>query len=305
MTTKLGFHVKNLQHLKLRVRNRISSSKFNFVYKTKHFYYRKKTNYPFLSGDGFASICDLYIKSLPLTTQERVKLKKANSIFVVSHLLEALIADYSDDFSSSYILAGNSDFEFTRNISFPDQLKTIFLQNSFISDSKRVFTLPIGVENISYARNGIPSLLKYKNNWNSRKYTLMVGPFGNSHPDRDGLYESYENFSSPKVLLQNMRMSPRKFTNRMNDSKFVLCPRGNGIDTHRAWEALYRGCIPILKIDEWSRSLAWLKLPFLLVDDLGASTVFRAIENNDIEMFNPDRQDWLWLDRWQTMLSKN
>ena len=26
-----------------------------------------------------------------------------------------------------------------------------------------------------------------------------------------------------------------------------MCPRGNGIDTHRVWEALYMGCIPICK----------------------------------------------------------
>ena len=30
---------------------------------------------------------------------------------------------------------------------------------------------------------------------------------------------------------------------------FVLCPRGNGIDTHRLWESLYMGSIPIVKRD--------------------------------------------------------
>ena len=29
-------------------------------------------------------------------------------------------------------------------------------------------------------------------------------------------------------------------------SQFCICPRGNGIDTHRLWEALYLGCIPIV-----------------------------------------------------------
>jgi len=31
----------------------------------------------------------------------------------------------------------------------------------------------------------------------------------------------------------------------MSKYKFVVCPPGNGVDTHRLWEALYLGCIPI------------------------------------------------------------
>jgi hypothetical protein len=29
--------------------------------------------------------------------------------------------------------------------------------------------------------------------------------------------------------------------------KFALCPRGNGLDTHRLWEAILLGCVPIVK----------------------------------------------------------
>lgn len=28
---------------------------------------------------------------------------------------------------------------------------------------------------------------------------------------------------------------------------FCICPEGNGIDTHRIWEALYMGCVPIVE----------------------------------------------------------
>lgn len=37
----------------------------------------------------------------------------------------------------------------------------------------------------------------------------------------------------------------RTYLNHLKTSDFVLCPRGNGIDTHRFWEAIYMGCIPI------------------------------------------------------------
>ena len=39
------------------------------------------------------------------------------------------------------------------------------------------------------------------------------------------------------------------FLREIKSSKFVLCPRGNGLDTHRLWETLYMGSIPIVKRD--------------------------------------------------------
>lgn len=57
-------------------------------------------------------------------------------------------------------------------------------------------------------------------------------------------------------------------TNFLKDIKshhFVLCPRGNGVDTHRLWETLYMGSIPIVK-----RDIAYedfYDLPICFIDD--------------------------------------
>lgn len=60
----------------------------------------------------------------------------------------------------------------------------------------------------------------------------------------------------------------RRFLESIRNHKFVLCPRGNGVDTHRLWESLYMGSIPIVRrhiamedfydlpvcwIDEWTQ----------------------------------------------------
>ena len=37
------------------------------------------------------------------------------------------------------------------------------------------------------------------------------------------------------------------YQNRLDEYNFILCPIGNGIDTHRIWEAIYSGSIPIVK----------------------------------------------------------
>jgi hypothetical protein len=51
----------------------------------------------------------------------------------------------------------------------------------------------------------------------------------------------------------------------MREHRYVLAPHGHGLDTHRLWEALYMGCIPIVQRSAMdSRLLA--DLPVLLVD---------------------------------------
>jgi len=49
--------------------------------------------------------------------------------------------------------------------------------------------------------------------------------------------------------------------------RFVLCPPGTGEDTHRFWEALYAGCIPVIRDSAAMRSFS-LMLPVLVVHDL-------------------------------------
>jgi len=57
----------------------------------------------------------------------------------------------------------------------------------------------------------------------------------------------------------------KNFLKDIKAHHFVLCPRGNGIDTHRLWETLYMGSIPIVK-----RNIAYAEfydLPICFIDD--------------------------------------
>jgi hypothetical protein len=48
--------------------------------------------------------------------------------------------------------------------------------------------------------------------------------------------------------------------------RFVLCPPGNGVDTHRLWESLLAGAIPVVKRSPAMEPFS--DLPILIVDDL-------------------------------------
>ena len=93
---------------------------------------------------------------------------------------------------------------------------------------------------------------------------VLVGPFGTTHETR-GQFVKWKSTSTIDVL--NERLKPKTFANIASDYRFVVCPRGNGIDTHRFWETLYRGSLPIVENSEWAQYFKLEGIPMVLVED--------------------------------------
>jgi hypothetical protein len=53
------------------------------------------------------------------------------------------------------------------------------------------------------------------------------------------------------------------YLNNIHSHTFVLCPEGNGIDTHRTWESLYVNTIPIEKRNKNNRFYEDLPICFV------------------------------------------
>jgi len=58
------------------------------------------------------------------------------------------------------------------------------------------------------------------------------------------LIKNMDNIVYGKIELTNQGRI--RYLQNLRTSSFVLCPEGNGIDTHRLWETLYMGGIPII-----------------------------------------------------------
>jgi len=121
--------------------------------------------------------------------------------------------------------------------------------------------LPLGVEDARWSKNNLPWLFPNR----LRKVPkILVGPFGPTHQSRRELSMLH---SINNVVVLRKRLSPARYSHQSSKYKFVFCPRGNGIDTHRVWETIYRGSIPILMKDEWSEYLAKLGFPFFIIEN--------------------------------------
>lgn len=152
-------------------------------------------------------------------------------------------------------------------------------------NDKRIIPLPLGVENDNnfYAKRDIfineinKSVEKYED-----KLVFVNFKISNNYEERIIAYNSIkdtdfctitecmftpEQLDKPKELFPHInKLNYSVFASEMHKHYFVLCPVGNGLDSHRMWEALYLGCIPIVRrIPNYIQYED--KLPILFVDN--------------------------------------
>jgi hypothetical protein len=271
--------------------------------KALKYIYKNSYSDPFVSGDAISSICDFSIcNEEDIEKFERVE-ASVKTVFCRSDLVSRLGSIKVSENYTRTLVAGNSDFDFTSKDVLPGRaFGRFFLQNSMISDCKKIFTLPVGVENLSIGINGLPKNLMTKVSWKDKSDSILVGPFSPTHESRRTLVDFAK--MNPRIFDYNSnRISPKQFGIKMNSHKYVACPRGNGIDSHRFWETLYRGSVPIVIASNWSASLAIYKIPFIQVRSW--SEVEMGIDQfvNSNYVVSPTNIEALWIPFWRRLFS--
>jgi hypothetical protein len=188
-----------------------------------------------------------------------------------------------------------SDF----NSPLPNSLDTLYLQN-FEGFNPRIKTLPLGVENLRIAMNGRKHLFRDIHINVKKSKRMLVGPYGNTHPERISIVRHFEADSGPWDV-QRYFLSAEKYAVLSSKYLFVACPRGNGLDTHRFWETLYRGSYPVVLDTEWSRSMIQLGIPVIVVPDWSPRS-FEKVYDSDlstISNFDPLEIEAIWMPYWQ------
>ena len=267
--------------------------------------FNSRTNAPFISGDGMANLCEvsmyspMWRRGVPSAT----RIKNAATIFIPGHGLDEFLQRYEGSLTARVLVIGNSDRDyFSADFQIPKSVKLILLQNSHVTGDL-IETLPIGIENLRYGRNGFKRYFKYAGTAKVNK--VLVGPYSMTHSEREEiqLLASVEN---SKITVLTKHVSPKKLASIASGYAYIACPRGNGTDTHRFWEALYRGSIPIVKSSAWSASLRKHGFPFIEVESWSLAEVIEKIENYPGSVpFNPKEIPALWLPYWVSLIKLN
>ena len=81
------------------------------------------------------------------------------------------------------------------------------------------------------------------------KNTIYMNFQVHTYPsERKPVYDMFKDKTWVTVgNIENTLRGRTRFLRDIRSHKFVLCPRGGGVDTHRLWETLYMESIPIVK----------------------------------------------------------
>lgn len=97
-----------------------------------------------------------------------------------------------------------------------------------------------------------------------------------THPIRNAMAESCKNTKNIAIYMKGWKSKVETnefdfFVNLAINSKFLLCPRGYGLNSFRLYEAMQLGCIPVIITDEfylpWSDELDWKEFSVLIHSD--------------------------------------
>jgi hypothetical protein len=174
----------------------------------------------------------------------------------------------------------------------------IYIQNLNFLETENVRLLPIGVEDIKWGRNGMPWNFRDALFKKQKKDQVLVGPFANTNLDRADCLRKAKLLSNCEV--HESRLPNWIYSSLASEFHFVACPSGNGFDTHRFWETLYRGSIPVVLESRWAQNLMSHGIPLAVISDwnqLGELTI-AALGGKGATPLNFLETEW-WLTRFR------
>ena len=269
----------------------------------RKFHNWQRNSIPFLSGDAFADSADFqaFPPRLRFNQNSKSSVSDAKVIFCPSHFAKEFVDDNFKSITAKVLIFGNSDEEFQDlDFSLPSSVRHVFVQNYLSKNSEIISGIPIGLENLRLGNNGRPKLIRNSNKVD--KGRILIGPFSMTHEERKE-FEVDELLADSRIEYLGGRISPERYSRLVQDFKLIACPRGNGIDTHRFWETLYRGSIPIVKDSVWIKNFEFLQGRVAITQSWGLSDLLSVIEKDNYLKFNPQNIQELWWPYWQSRIS--
>ena len=256
---------------------------------------------PFISGDTFRKYADhIFDESTSFNPED---VKKNDTVFINSDLIEVYFQIQHPKIGSKYFLIShNSDRNVDNNLTNLSDDKIIhwFAQNLVIKSNKITSIIPIGLENRRWLKYG-------KKRWfNTRqektKYILSSFNTFNNYKERN----EADIFAKKSPIVDIKRFDkPSEYFNEASKYKFVLCPSGNGADTHRLWESQILKSLPILLNSNFSSNLKKLGLPALYLDSWDELISYSKTDLDKIyERKINNNNQLIYLDYWKKIIEE-
>lgn len=205
---------------------------------------------PFVSGDTFRAHVDHIFDETTQSLDPR-KVKPRDVVFVKTDYIGTFFRDYYSHIEHPFILVTHNSDDgapgpFKRFLDDP-KLLAWFAQNVEEAHPK-LHPIPIGIANRCWSHGNphtFAAFLPAANN-HDRPYLCCVNFHPSTYPkERTLVWRLFA--KQPWTISYLPSKNLANYLEDLSRSKFVLSPRGNGLDAHRTWEALLMGAIPVVR----------------------------------------------------------
>jgi hypothetical protein len=212
----------------------------------------------FITGNGYASRCRYVLNYDVFSVNEEID---NDWWFCKSDWLEYFFRELAPD-SPFVLFTANSDRpigrRFARRLRRPSLVA--WFGNNVAFEQPKLFAIPLGLGDPSAAHGHAGAEVRAAQRASLPKTRLFEVSFDvKTNPE-----ERLRCLAETRLELDPPASTP-EYLERLASSYFCVAPRGNGIDTHRVWEALYLRTIPVV-----TRSVLTAQhpeLPLVVLDD--------------------------------------
>lgn len=257
--------------------------------------FRYIDQYNVIRGHSFKDIADVDISMSTISVDIVNILHSKNCIiFCKTDFIQDLFTVIYDCQYSHVLITHNSDYGITQDIYSlkPLCIKFWYGQNMCVNYDD-CCGIPIGLENFGvYRLNTKYQIMStYYNNMKKENMCYLNVNIDTNPSVRLHVVDLFKFKDFVRYNLNNL--SFEQYVHETSRCKYVISPEGNGIDCHRVWEALYLGCIPIIK--RHTAMNYFNSLPIIYVDNWQDLTM-EYIESYDISNKNVDM---ITMDYWK------
>ena len=262
---------------------------------------------PYLSGDTFRAMSNHVLDARSKIDPSRVCF--GDIVFVSLTHISFFFKEVHPKIHGKYIfVTHNGDLTIT-----PAHLRYLdakiiywFSQNVNVKHTK-ILPIPIGLENFSYYNHGIPKLFS----------DISYTPPEQKKPR---ILHGFSTSTNPKIrekakkVLSQLKTSDEigsrlispDYMRVLETYMFVASPPGNGLDSHRTWEALYVKTIPIVLRSVAMEYFAQHGLPIYIIDNWSDLKTLSESDLRDIYMTKVKlfQSPALWFDFWKNKIKK-
>ncbi len=229
-----------------------------------------------------------------------IELRDNDVIFSQSEVVDILfkLLKKFSEFKNLKLITHQSDRTIDRKLfnKKPESVSSWFSTNvNFVTDG--LYSIPIGINNF-HNENFFNKKIQndfFLNRSNKEKKEIVYVNFTldtNSKHRKKAL--EFAKLLKDKNKFIDLNKDSYKYFENISESKFTLAPWGNGVDTHRFWEALYLGSTPVtLKHTHYEN---FYKLPAIFLNDYSELTMDNLEKQN--KKFDPSEVEMLDINYW-------